>query len=48
MQAAFEGIALTEEEWGRFNSGIAEINAGTGMRVPDFEADEYEETTSDK
>ncbi len=27
MQAAFEGIALTDEEWHRFNAGIAEINA---------------------
>lgn len=48
MRDAFKDIGLTDEEWRRFNTGIADINSGFGMRIPDFEADEYEEATSDK
>ena len=39
---------LTEEELRRFNIGIAEINSRWEMRIPDFEADDYEEADSSK
>lgn len=46
MQATFKNIALTDDEWRRFNIGVSEMNSETSF--PDFEADEYEESTSDK
>ena len=46
MSAAFKGIGLTDEEWQQFNIGVSAI--GSDMRIPDFAADEYEETISDK
>ena len=46
MDVTFKGIGLTDDEWRRFNIGISEINSETSF--PDFEADEYEESTSDK
>lgn len=46
MQTTFKNIALTDDEWRRFNIGVSEMNSETSF--PDFEADEYEESTSDK
>jgi plasmid stability protein len=46
MRAAFKDIALTDDEWQRFNIGVSEMNSE--MSCPDFEADEYEESPSDK
>lgn len=46
MHATFKDIGLTDEEWQRFNVGVSEMNSE--MSFPDFEADEYEETSSDK
>jgi plasmid stability protein len=46
MQATFKDIALTDEEWQRFNVGISEMNSY--MSSVDFDANEYEESTSDK
>ena len=46
MQATFKDIGLTDDEWRRFNLGVSEMNSE--MASPDFEADEYEESTSDK
>lgn len=46
MQATFKDIGLTDDEWRRFNIGVSEMNSETSF--PDFEADEYEESTSDK
>jgi hypothetical protein len=43
MYERFKDIGLTEDEVRRFNSGIAEINSTWEMRIPDFEADEFEE-----
>jgi antitoxin FitA len=46
MQATFKDIALTDEEWQRFNVGISEMNSY--MSSVDFDANEYEESTSDQ
>ena len=46
MQATFKDIGLTDDEWRRFNIGVSEMNLETSF--PDFEADEYEESISDK
>jgi plasmid stability protein len=46
MHATFKDIGLTDEEWERFNIGVSEMNSD--FRFPDFEADEYEESSSDK
>lgn len=42
MYERFKDIGLTEEEFRRFNIGIAEINSRSEMRIPDFEAEDYE------
>jgi plasmid stability protein len=46
MHATFKDIGLTDDEWRRFNIGVSEMNLETSF--PDFEADEYEESNSDK
>jgi antitoxin FitA len=46
MQTTFKDIGLTDDEWQRFNIGVSEMNSDKSF--PDFEADEYEESTSDK
>jgi plasmid stability protein len=43
MYERFKDIGLTEDEFRRFNTGIAEANSLWEMGLPDFEADEYEE-----
>lgn len=48
MYERFKDSGLTEDEVRRFNAGIAEINSRWEMRIPDFEADEFEEANSDK
>jgi antitoxin FitA len=48
MYERFKDSGLTEDEVRRFNIGIAEINSRWNMSIPDFEADEFEETHSDK
>jgi plasmid stability protein len=42
MYERFKDIGLTEDEFRRFNIGIARINARSEMRIPDFEAEDYE------
>jgi antitoxin FitA len=44
MHAAFKDIGLTEDEWRRFNIAVSEMNSETAF--PDFEVDEYEESSS--
>jgi plasmid stability protein len=46
MHATFKDIGLTDEEWHRFNIGVSEMNSD--MSVLDFDAAEYEESSSDK
>jgi plasmid stability protein len=46
MYERFKDIGLTEDEVRRFNSGIAAFNSRWEMSLPDFEADEYEESSS--
>jgi plasmid stability protein len=48
MYERFKDQGLTDEEFARFNIGIAEINSMDAMGIPDFDADEFEETPSDK
>ena len=48
MYEHFKDRGLTDEELVRFNAGIAEINSRSAMGIPDFEADEFEETPPDK
>jgi plasmid stability protein len=48
MYERFKDIGLTEDEFRRFNEGIAEINSRWEMGLPDFEADQYEESRSNK
>ncbi len=48
MYEHFKDRGLTDEEFARFNTGIAEINSIDAMGIPDFEADEFEESPSDK
>jgi hypothetical protein len=48
MYERFKDIGLKEDELRRFNEGIAEINSRWDMGLPDFEADEYEQTPSSK
>jgi plasmid stability protein len=43
MYERFKDIGLNEDEFRRFNDGIAEINSLEEMGLPDFETDEYEE-----
>jgi len=42
MYERFKDTGLTEEELRRFNIGISEINSMSAMRIPDFEAEDYE------
>ena len=42
MYERFKDVGLTEDEFRRFNIGIAEINSRSDMRIPDFEAEDYE------
>jgi plasmid stability protein len=46
MYERFKDIGLKEDEVRRFNDGIEEFNSPWEMSLPDFEADEYEETPS--
>jgi hypothetical protein len=46
MHERFKDSGLTDEEFRRFNNGIAEINSRWDMRIPDFEAEDFEETPS--
>jgi hypothetical protein len=48
MYERFKDSGLTEEEFHRFNAGIAEINSRWEMKIPDFEAEDFEETPSSK
>lgn len=48
MYERFKDRGLTDAEFARFNAGIAEINSRSAMRIPDFEADEFEESPSDE
>src|SRR5262245_21239915 len=48
MYEHFKDRGLTDEEFARFNAGIAEINSRSAMRIPDFDADDFEESPSDK
>jgi antitoxin FitA len=42
MYERFKDIGLTEEEFSRFSAGIADINSRSHMRIPDFDAEDYE------
>jgi plasmid stability protein len=42
MYERFKDVGLTEDKFRRFNIGIAEINSRSDMRIPDFEAEDYE------
>jgi antitoxin FitA len=42
MYERFKDAGLTEDELRRFNIGISEINSMSAMRIPDFEAEDYE------
>jgi hypothetical protein len=46
MYERFKDSGLTPSELRRFNSGIAEINSMSEMRIPDFEAEDFEEADS--
>ena len=46
MDATFKDIGLTDDEWRRFNIGVSDMNSESTF--PDFEADEYEESTPHK
>jgi plasmid stability protein len=46
MDVNFKGIGLTEDEWGRFNNAISDMNSYRS--TVDFDADQYEESVSDK
>jgi plasmid stability protein len=48
MYAHFKDRGLTDEEFARFNAGIAEVNSRSAMGIPDFEADEFEVGPPDK
>jgi plasmid stability protein len=48
MYERFKDRGLTEEEFVRFTGGIFEINDRSAMRIPDFEADDFEEAPADK
>jgi plasmid stability protein len=48
MHERFKDQGLTDEEFARFNIGIAEINSLDAMGIPDFEADEFEEGPAPK
>lgn len=47
MYERFKDSGLTPDELRRFNIGIAEINSMSEMRVPDFEAEDFEEADSE-
>jgi plasmid stability protein len=44
MYGRFKDRGLTDDEFVRFAGGIFEINDRSAMRIPDLEADAYEET----
>jgi hypothetical protein len=44
MYERFKDIGLTEDEVRRFNNGIAGFSSRWEMSLPDFEADECEES----
>ena len=46
MYERFKDSGLTPSELRRFNSGIVEINSMSEMRIPDFEAADFEEADS--
>jgi plasmid stability protein len=46
MYERFKDIGLTEDEVRRFNNGIAAFSSRWEMSLPDFQADEYEESPS--
>jgi plasmid stability protein len=46
MQVNFKDIGLTDDEWLRFNAAISDMNSYRS--TVDFDADEYEESVSDK
>jgi plasmid stability protein len=46
MKANFKDIGLTDDEWGRFNVAISNLNSYAS--TVDFDAGEYEESVSDK
>jgi plasmid stability protein len=48
MYEHFKDRGLTDEEFARFNTGIAEINSRDFMGIPDFEAEAFEGSPSDK
>jgi plasmid stability protein len=48
MYEHFKDRGLTDEEFARFNGGIAEINSRSAMGIPDFEAEDFEKSPSDK
>jgi plasmid stability protein len=48
MYERFKDRGLTDQEFARFNIGIAEINSSDAMGIPDFEADAFEKVPSDK
>jgi hypothetical protein len=47
MYERFKDSGLTPDELRRFNAGIAEINSMSEMRIPDFEAEDFEEADSE-
>ena len=44
----FKGRGPTDDEFARSNAGIAEINSRSQMRIPDFEAGDFEDEASDQ
>jgi plasmid stability protein len=46
MYERFKDIGLTDDEVRRFNNGVAGFSSRWEMSLPDFEADEYEESPS--
>ncbi len=48
MYEAFKDVGLRDDEVERFNGGIVEINSRSEMRIPDFEADDFEKADSNK
>jgi hypothetical protein len=47
MYERFKESGLTPDELRRFNTGIAEINSMSAMRIPDFEAEDFEEADTE-
>lgn len=48
MYEHFKDRGLTDEELVRFNTGVAEINSRSAMKIPDFEAEDFEEEPAHK